>query len=67
MEVSFPGTGDLFASVLCGGLMQGRPLAESAALAENFVHSAIVRTAEHNLPRFHGVDFEPLLGCLLKK
>lgn len=66
LEVSFPGTGDLFASVLCGGLMQGRTLPESAALAENFVHSAIVRTAERNLPRFYGVDFEPLLGSLVK-
>lgn len=66
VEVSFPGTGDLFASVLCGGLMQGRRLAESAALAENFVHDCIVRTAEQGLPRFHGVDFEPLLGKLLK-
>ena len=66
VELSFPGTGDLFASVLCGGLMQGRGLAESAALAENFVHDCIVRTAERGLPRFHGVDFEPLLGKLLK-
>lgn len=66
VEVSFPGTGDLFASVLCGGLMQGRTLPESAALAENFVHDCIVRTAERGLPRFHGVDFEPLLGKLLK-
>ena len=65
VELSFPGTGDLFASVLCGGLMQGRPLAESAALAENFVHNCIVRTAERKLPRFHGVDFEPLLKELL--
>ena len=66
LEVSFPGTGDLFASVLCGGLMQGKPLADSAALAENFVHAAIVRTHEQGLPRFHGVDFEPLLGQLVK-
>lgn len=66
VELSFPGTGDLFASVLCGGLMQGRTLPESAALAENFVHDCIVRTAERGLPRFHGVDFEPLLGSLVK-
>ena len=66
VEVSFPGTGDLFASVLCGGLMQGRTLPESAALAENFVHDCIVRTVERGLPRFHGVDFEPLLGQLIK-
>ena len=66
VEVSFPGTGELFASVLCGGLLQGRTLAESAALAENFVHDCIVRTADRNLPRFHGVDFEPLLKRLVK-
>lgn len=67
VEVSFPGTGDLFASVLCGGLMQGRSLAESAALAENFVHDCILRTWQKGLPRFHGVDFEPLLGRLLEE
>ena len=66
VEVSYPGTGDLFASVLCGGMLQGRSLPESAALAENFVHECIVRTAEQGLPKFHGVDFEPLLGQLLK-
>ena len=66
VEVSYPGTGDLFASVLCGGMLQGRTLPESAALAENFVHECIVRTAERGLPKFHGVDFEPLLGGLLK-
>ena len=66
VEVSYPGTGDLFASVLCGGMLQGRSLPESAALAENFVHECIVRTAEQGLPKFHGVDFEPLLGELLK-
>ena len=66
VEVSYPGTGDLFASVLCGGMLQGRSLPESAALAENFVHECIVRTAEQGLPKFHSVDFEPLLGELLK-
>ena len=66
VEVSFPGTGDLFASVLCGGMLQGRSFRESAALAENFVHDCIVRTVERDLPRFHGVDFEPLLKKLIK-
>lgn len=66
VEVSFPGTGDLFASVLCGGLMQGRAFCESAALAENFVHACIVRTVKQGLPRFHGVDFEPLLKNLVR-
>ena len=66
VEVSFPGTGDLFASVLCGGMLQGRSFRESAALAENFVHDCIVRTVERGLPRFHGVDFEPLLKKLIK-
>ncbi len=66
VEVSYPGTGDLFAAVLCGGLMQGRTLEQSAALAENFVHECIVRTSQKGLPKHHGVDFEPLLGELLR-
>lgn len=60
----FHGTGDLFASVLTGGLVLGRPLAEAAQLAAEFTSLCALRTGRQNLPLREGIDFEPLLWRL---
>lgn len=60
----FHGTGDVFASVLTGALVQGRELNDAAMLAANFVRICAERTAAANLPMREGVEFEPLLGYL---
>jgi len=60
----FCGTGDLFASVLTGALVKGRPLPEAVRQAAEFVHACCVRTAAQTLPVREGVDFEPLLHLL---
>lgn len=52
------GTGDIFCSVLLGGLLGGRTLTDAAALAVDFTQQSIARTyALGTDPRF-GVDFE---------
>ncbi|OZG69369.1 pyridoxamine kinase [Bifidobacterium eulemuris] len=58
------GTGDAFASALCGAVMAGRPLGESARIAGEFVRHAMEST--RNQPRFEerGVSFELNLGEL---
>lgn len=58
------GTGDAFASALCGAVMAGRPLGESAKIAGEFVRHAMEST--RNQPRFEerGVSFELNLGEL---
>ena len=61
------GTGDIFASVLTGGLMRGDCLEDAAARAVDFIHDCAVRTVEQNLSLQEGVDFEPLLGHLLPR
>ena len=58
------GTGDLFAAVTMGGLMNGLSVPESARLAAEFVHRAIANT--QNDSRF-GVAFEPELGWLAEE
>lgn len=58
------GTGDVFASVLTGALVQGAGLTEAAGRAAEFVRACAVRTVEQDLPLREGVDFEPLLGTL---
>lgn len=60
----FHGTGDLFASVLTGALVRGRPMAEAAELAAEFTSQCVRRTAASGAPRREGVDFEPLLWRL---
>ena len=63
----FHGTGDVFASVLTGALVQGRTLTEAALKAAQFVRACAQRTAQINLPMREGVEFEPLLGLLAER
>ena len=60
----FHGTGDVFASVLTGALVNGAPLRRAAALAAAFVRECALHTLPQNLPAREGVDFEPVLWKL---
>ena len=60
---SYHGTGDLFAAVLAGTLLQGSALAHAAQQAAAFVADAIRNTPADEDERL-GVWFEPLLGQL---
>ena len=61
MDRKFHGTGDLFAAVLAGSLVQERSLYESAKLAAEFVRRCVLSTKE-STP--HGVEFEKELNWL---
>lgn len=61
---SHPGTGDLFASVLLGGLIHGQSLMEAVGRAVCFVRRSIRHTLELNAPIIEGPQFEALLGEL---
>lgn len=52
------GTGDAFASALCGALMAGKPLAESAYIAGEFVRHAMENTQYQPHHDERGVSFE---------
>ena len=60
----FSGTGDLFASVLAGGVAKGVPLFQAAQAAADFVRDCIARTLAEGLTEQDGVDFQPFLGQL---
>ena len=64
VPVRYAGTGDLFASVLCGCLMRGTPLQDAVEYAANFVSRTVADTADSGNPPLHGVEFEPLLPTL---
>lgn len=56
------GTGDAFASALCGAVMAGRGLAEAATIAGTFVHDAMVSTRDQPRYEERGVSFELVLN-----
>ena len=60
----FHGTGDVFASVLTGALVQGASLPDAVRQAVDFVRACAERTAKAGIPLREGVEFEPLLGLL---
>lgn len=64
LPVSYPGTGDMFASVLVGGLLGGDSLPIAMARATGFLERAIRDTFSYSSdPRF-GVQFEREIGVL---
>ncbi len=63
---SFPGTGDLFASVLLGALLRGEDLQSASVLAVGFVQRAVRRTLALGTPVLEGVQFEGMLGELMR-
>ncbi len=57
----YPGTGDLFASVLCGAMLRNRSLYEAVDMAAGFVAHTTSYTAEKGAEPKHGVLFEQCL------
>lgn len=60
------GTGDLFAAVVAGGMVQGMDAPEAGELAAEFIRRAIRATPENGDSRY-GVCFEPELGWLARQ
>ncbi len=62
---SYSGTGDLFASVLCAGLVKGMSMERSVKKAVSFLSGAIRDTNKAGTDRNEGVCFEPHLWELI--
>jgi len=69
VKSAYPGTGDLFASVLCGCVTNGASLFESAKVAADFVEKTTAFTAQFDTDHNDGIAFEPFLDelCSLRK
>lgn len=63
--MGFSGTGDLFASVICGSLVKGLSVQEAVEKATYFLQEAIEEATVEEIPRNHGVNFEKYLSRLL--
>ena len=64
VEQNFAGTGDLFASVLCGWLLRGTSLVEAVKKTTDFVCEATAATATMHVNGQDGIAFEPFLHML---
>lgn len=60
------GTGDIFASVLFGSLINGESMQNAIRKAANFVLSSIKITLKDKSRTWYGVQFEKVLGTLAK-
>lgn len=63
---SFSGTGDLFASVLCGCKVRGMETRDAMETAMNFLYHGIEDTMKESLPTVEGILFENHLSDLTK-
>lgn len=65
IPAAYPGTGDIFTSVLTGALLQGDSLPIALDRAVQFVSLAIRSTFGYNTPGREGVMFEKVLYSLM--
>lgn len=64
VDASFPGTGDLFASVLTGGLTRGMAFEDAVSLATEYVRDTMLYTLSCGTEPLYGVQLELTLGKL---
>ena len=64
---NYPGTGDLFACVLLGAILDGEDIEKAAHRASDFVRRVMEYSAKFNTPEREGVAFEAFLGELAKE
>ncbi|MEG0833250.1 MAG: pyridoxamine kinase [Oscillospiraceae bacterium] len=65
VDASYPGTGDIFASVLLGALLCGDGLHKACQRAVDFVRDCIFATNAQASPKREGVLFETQMGKLI--
>ncbi len=63
IEKTYPGTGDIFTSVLLGCILNNSPLSDAVKFAADFVGDVIAYSSQYNYPPREGVLLEP---CLYK-
>lgn len=65
VQISYPGTGDIFASILCAGMLKGDSLPIAMDRASKFVELAIKTTYSYGTDPRYGVMLEKCLYWLL--
>lgn len=63
---SYPGTGDVFASILVGELLSGEDFGKSVRLACDFICYVTEKSAHYNTPIREGLVIEPYLKKIIR-
>ena len=66
VAAAFPGTGDLFASVIAGAAARGESLERAIAMATEYTRLAMLHTKACGTEPVYGVQLEQTLGELIK-
>lgn len=61
---SFSGTGDLFASAVCGGILKGESIYDAVEKASLFIEASLKATVAEGTRPEDGICFEPFLKLL---
>lgn len=67
LPAKFHGTGDVFASALCGALAIDKPLQDALKIATDYTVKSIELTLENKNHNWYGVDFERAFPYLIEK
>jgi len=67
LGASYSGTGDLFASVLTGGIARGDTVEESMEKAVHFLQKGLKDSITEQVPLNDGINFEKYLSILVNK
>ena len=63
---SYSGTGDIFSSVVCGGITKGMNVSDAVNLATDFIYNSIKNTPTNKLDyEPNGVNFQKHLEMLI--
>ncbi len=63
----FHGTGDVFASSLCGALASDKTIDNALEIAVDFTVESILKTIENPMHNWYGVEFEKAIPYLIQK
>ncbi len=67
VPAKFHGTGDIFASTLCGALAKGKTLEQASKITVDYTVKCIEATLKNENHNWYGVDFESCIPYLVKK
>lgn len=65
LPYNFHGTGDIFASSLCGALTKGKTILDSLKISVDFTVKCIEETINNPYHNWYGVDFESAIPYLI--
>ncbi|MBQ8197538.1 MAG: pyridoxamine kinase [Clostridia bacterium] len=65
LPCAFHGTGDIYASTVCGALAKGKSIEKSLQIAVDYTVETIRQTIKNENHNWYGVDFETAIPCLI--